>query len=254
MSWRTKRRLIYLSIFFLIILLASFLVYLKFQKPKEQCFNNRQDQNEEGIDCGGPCPPCELKNFQFFKIYSPKVLIYLDKTFDLLGTIENPNQNLGLKKIRYQFLIYDLENNLQLQTPIEETILLPLEKRYLLKVKNQPVDFLIGKTELKIFNPDKSDFIKIEPEKLPLTYYNQKFYKDDNRWKAKLTVFNNSFKILENIEMIAFVYNGNNLISLTKGSYSFAPQEAKEIVLTLPELVLDPNGLEIYFQRTILEQ
>jgi hypothetical protein len=24
----------------------------------EQCYNGLQDQNEEGIDCGGPCPPC----------------------------------------------------------------------------------------------------------------------------------------------------------------------------------------------------
>lgn len=252
MSWRTKKRLTYLFIFFLIFLLISFLVYLKFKKPVEQCFNNRQDRNEEGIDCGGPCPPCELKYFQPFKIYPTQSLTYMDKTFDLLGLIENPNQNLALKKLKYQFLIYDLDDNLKFKTPIEETILLPLEKRYLVKINNQPLDFLFGKVELKVFEPQKTDWFKTSFEKIPITFYNEKIHQEENRRKVSLTLFNNSFQPQKDIEVIVLVYNNSKLIGTTKGLFNLNPQETKNIVLTLPPLIFEPTGFEIFLQRKSL--
>lgn len=247
MSWRTRKRLIYFSISLLLILFFSFLIYWQFKKPIEACFNNRQDQNEEGIDCGGPCPPCELKYFQPLKIYPTKYLTYLDKTFDLLGVIENPNQNLALKKLKYQFLIYDLDDNLKIQTPIEETILLPLEKRYLIKVNNPNPGFVLGKIELKIFEPSPQDWLKKEFKKLPVNFYNEKILKDKNQ--ISLTLFNNSYEPQKDLEIIVFVYNKNNLTGLTKGIYSLNPQETKDIILTLPKLLFEPTGMEIYLQK-----
>ncbi len=254
MSWRTKKRLTYLSVFFLIILLISFLIYLKLQKPKEQCFNNRQDQNEEDVDCGGPCPPCELKYFQPLKVYQTKYLIYLDKTFDLVGVIENPNPNLALKKLRYQFLIYDLDDNLKIKTPIEETVLLPLEKRYLVSINNPDPGFSIGKVELKIFEPQQTDWLKKDFEKLPINYYNEKIIQENGRWQMSLTLFNYSYLAQSDIETIILLYNDSNLVGLSKAVYSLKPQETKNIVLALPKLLQSPTGFEIHFQRTIFEE
>ena len=252
MSWRTKRRLIYLSIFFLIILLFAFLIYWKLRKEPSQCLNNRQDLEEEGIDCGGPCPPCELKYFQSFKIRPTQFLVYPDKTFDIIGLIENPNQNLALKKLSYQFLIYDNKNNLQITTPREETILLPLERRYLIKINKQPINFEIGRVDLDILEPSTADFVKIDPDKSPFTYYNLEFIKDARR-QIKFTVFNNSYKIYKNIEIIVFLYNNDELIGLSRGFYQFKPQETKDIFFTLPNLLLEPTGLRVYFQKTTLK-
>lgn len=251
MSWRFKKRLIYLTIFFLIIVVIFFLIYLKIKKNLPQCLNNRQDINEEGIDCGGVCPPCELNYFKPFQIYPVKILVYSDKSFDILGIIENLNQNLGVEKLKYSFLIYDVNNNLRFQTPIKETILLPLEKRYLTEI-NQFVNFIIGRVELKIFEPKKEDFIKKEFEKLPFTSYNYKIYKENNRWKISFTVFNNSYKNQKDIEVIVLIYKDENLIGVTKGIYSFGYQEIKNITFTLPDIPFEPNGFEIYFQKTSL--
>lgn len=252
MSWRTKKRLIYVFIFLLILFLIFFSIYLKFKKPVEQCLNNRQDKNEEGIDCGGPCLPCELRHLQPLKIYPIKFLTYTDKTFDIIGSIENPNQNLALKKLRYQFLIYDLNNNLKITMPLEETVLLPLEKKYLVKVNNQAPDFILGKIELKVFEPQKDDWIKASFEKLPVTFYNEKVFKENNRVKVGLTLFNNSFKSQKDIEVIVFIYNNSKLIGTSKSLVNLNPQEVRSITLILPSIEIEPTGLEIYLQKRSL--
>lgn len=38
------------------------LVYFVWLKPTPTCSDNIQNQGETGVDCGGPCEPCELKN------------------------------------------------------------------------------------------------------------------------------------------------------------------------------------------------
>ncbi len=252
MSWRTKKRLIYILIFLSFLFLIAFLIYLKFKPEQGQCFNNKKDVNEEGVDCGGPCPPCELKNFQPLKKYPTKFLIYPDKTFDIIGIIENPNDNLGVKKLKYQFLIYDLDDNLKDKTNIEETILLPLEKKFLIKVNQKLPNYSIGKIDLNIFEPQPEDFIKISPKKLPVVFYNQKIFKENEKWKVSLTLYNQSIFPI-NIEVIVFAYNNNKLIGVTKGSYSLKKDETKSIILTLPPLILEPAGIEIYLQKIQIE-
>lgn len=254
MSWRTKKRLIYLSSFFLFLIFISFLIYLLFQQPRPQCSNSRQDTNEEGIDCGGPCPPCELKYFRPLKIYPASYITYLDKTYDLVGIVENLNPNLALLKLKYQFLIYDFNDNLKITTPIEETILLPLEKRYLTRINNPDPGFTINKVELKIIEPSKEDWLKSTFEKLPINVYNVNIFEENNRWKASLTLFNNSYVYQPDIEVIVFVYNENNLVGVARGVYSLYSQETKEIILTLPRLLFKPTGYEIYLQRKVFQK
>ncbi len=253
MNWRTKKRMKFLSTIFLPILslIIFYLAYKYYTRPAS-CFNNRLDPGEEQVDCGGPCPPCELKFFQPLKKYPVKYLVYPDKTMDLIALAENPNQNLALKKLKYQFLIYDFDDNLKITTNPEETILLPWEKRYLIKIKFPLPDFVIGKVDLKIFDPKKEDFLKTEPEKLPLTFYNEKIFQENNRWKVNLTLFNPKIFPFYNIEVIVLVYNKDNLVAVSKSIVSLNPEETKDIILTLPPLLIEPTGIEVYFQRTSL--
>ena len=63
---RLAKQIIIAIIFFLILAGFGFLVYWNIL-PNPSCFDNIQNQNEEGIDCGGPCQSCEaaaLKNLE----------------------------------------------------------------------------------------------------------------------------------------------------------------------------------------------
>jgi len=249
MSWRLRKQIIYGSIIGLLFLFIIFLIYFKLRpQVLPSCFDGKKNQNEEEIDCGGPCPPCELKSVQSFKIYPTQFLTY-EKTIDLIGLIENPNPNLSLKKLKYYFEIYDLNNILKATTSIKETNLEPETKKYLLEINYPKPNFLIGKVRLKILEPNREDWFKKEKEKLPITYYNEKLAKEDNKWKIQLTLFNQSYQ-KQNIEAIGLVYNqNNNLISAGITKVLLLPQETKDAYIFLSEFITEPAGFEIYLQK-----
>lgn len=249
MGWRQRRRFFFLSIFLIVILLFSVVIYFKNRKPAPLCANNRQDPGEKGIDCGGPCPPCGLEFLKPLKIYPVQILIYADNSFDLIGLIENPNQNLALKSLKYRFLIYDKENNLRLKTPFEETILDSSEKRYLVKINTKEPEFEIGKAILEINDPQKYDWIERDFSKLPLKYFNEKIFVKNDRWYFSFSLFNDSYRDLNDVEIIIFIYNNDKLIGVSKSLHSFKSQETKNITLPLPNMLLKPTGYEIYLQK-----
>ena len=59
---RTLKQLLY-GFFYLVILLAVVLgAYLLFFQKSSSCFDNIKNQEAVGIDCGGSCIECDLKN------------------------------------------------------------------------------------------------------------------------------------------------------------------------------------------------
>jgi hypothetical protein len=249
MDWRLRKQIIYGLIIFLIFFLIFLFVFLKFRKPViATCFDGKKNQGEEGIDCGGPCPPCEIKYAEPLKIYPTKYLVY-SNSIDIVGILENPNKNLALKKIKYYFEIYDFDGNLKATTTLKETNLEPETKKYLLEINYPKPKFTLGEIKLKIIEPQKEDFIKEEKEEIPVSYYNEKIISENGRWKIQLSLFNKSFQ-KQDIEVIGLVYNqNNNLIGIGKTKAFLNPQEVKDISVFLSELLTKPAGFEIYLQR-----
>jgi hypothetical protein len=249
MSWRLRKQIIYGSIIFLIFFLISFFIFLKIKGPViATCFDGKKNQGEEGIDCGGPCPPCEIKYAEPLKIYPTKYLVY-SNSIDIISLLENPNKNLALKKIKYYFEIYDFDGFLKAKTTLKETTLDPETKKYLLEINYPKPIFTLGEIKLKIIEPQKEDFIKKEKEEILVSYYNEKIISENGKWKIQLSLFNRSFQ-KEDIEVIGLVYNqNNNLIGVGKTKAFLNPQEVKDVFIFLPELLNNPAGLEIYLQK-----
>jgi len=248
MSWRLRKQIIYGSIIGFLFLLTIFLIYFQLRpQVLPSCFDGKKNQGEEEIDCGGPCPPCELKSAQPLKTRA-QFLTY-EKTIDLIGIIENPNPNLALKKLRYYFEIYDLDDILKATTSIKETTLEPETKKYLLEINYPKPDFLIGEVKLKILEPEAGDWLKQEKEKLPVTFYNEKLVTEGNKWKIQLTLFNKSYQ-KQNIEVVSLVYNqNNNLIGTGITKVLLTSEEVKDVSIFLPGFLIQPSNFEIYLQR-----
>lgn len=110
LTWRTKKQVFYfllLILFFAVIFSLFFLI--KFSGGT--CFDNKKNQGENGIDCGGPCSPCpaNLKEplilwNRFFKS-SPE-----ENTYDAAALVENLNQEWESENIFYAFKLYDQNN------------------------------------------------------------------------------------------------------------------------------------------------
>ncbi len=113
---RTFKQLIY-GLFYLACWTGIFLViYNAFLKPAPSCFDNIQNQGEEGIDCGGPCAKvCTPGTLQpiaggvsVFPLGSPSST---QQAISLLANIKNPNSDFAARSFSYAFGIYDANGN-----------------------------------------------------------------------------------------------------------------------------------------------
>lgn len=79
--------------------------YLVWFQSAPSCFDNRQNQNETGVDCGGSCISCELKNAQSLQVQMVRVLP-LDSKVTLVGRVVNPNEHVAAEEFDYIFTLF----------------------------------------------------------------------------------------------------------------------------------------------------
>jgi hypothetical protein len=106
MSWAARRRLIILIIvgavvaaFIAVVLIATF-----YKTPT--CSDGIQNQGEQGIDCGGPCPYLCTAQEQPPTILFTKVLQNAGGRTDVVAMVENKNINAAAKNVPYQITLY----------------------------------------------------------------------------------------------------------------------------------------------------
>lgn len=110
LTWRTKKQVFYFLL--LVLFFASiFSLFFLIKFSGGTCFDNKKNQGEKGIDCGGRCSPCPINLKEplilwnrFFKS-TPE-----EKIYDAAALVENLNQEWESKNIFYTFKIYDQNN------------------------------------------------------------------------------------------------------------------------------------------------
>ena len=129
MNKRLIKQFIIIGIILLIIIsVVSVFLFM----PKPSCFDKIKNQKEEGIDCGGPCEPCQgLKNPQIIWL---EVLPVKDSFYAIAAKIKNLNQNYGSGLIPFQFDFYDSFGNLVL-SKTATTFLTPNQSKYLVETR-----------------------------------------------------------------------------------------------------------------------
>ena len=107
MTWAGKRKLIIIGVLVLVvIILAGAGGYFFFHKAPS-CIDGIQNQNEEGIDCGGSCTYlCTASeaepSVRFARTFSP-----LPGRTDVIAYVDNPNTNAAAKQAPYKIELYD---------------------------------------------------------------------------------------------------------------------------------------------------
>jgi Mg-chelatase subunit ChlD len=115
MSWAVRRRIIYGAIFILVVAaILAYPIYSIFHQPAS-CTDGRQDQGEQGVDCGGPCaklctaleaPPVTL----WQQVFTVEPGIYTAVAY-----LENPNKNASASAVPFEFDLYDASGTLLLK-------------------------------------------------------------------------------------------------------------------------------------------
>lgn len=131
MTNRLLKQLTILLIFlFICFLIALAVYYLIHSAPS--CSDGIQNQEEEGIDCGGPCPPCPISQPQDIEVFWSRLLSSQADFYDLAAQIKNPNQHCGSGQLPYRFEIYNQSGELIKQVN-GSTFILPNQSKYLVE-------------------------------------------------------------------------------------------------------------------------
>lgn len=107
MSWATKRKLIYFFSFLLIIIVVVGLplFFLLYKRPT--CSDNRKNQGEQGVDCGGPCVKL-CKAEQLTPVINwQQAFMVTPGTYSAVAYIYNPNVYAEAFNVPYTFILRD---------------------------------------------------------------------------------------------------------------------------------------------------
>ena len=106
--WSARKRVFYFLIVFFIVALVVVLFFV-INRKAPSCFDNKQNQNETGVDCGGVCEavcPNEVVNLTTIWVRPFRVSL---GNYAAAALVQNSNL-FGVKQLRYRFKLYDSDN------------------------------------------------------------------------------------------------------------------------------------------------
>ncbi len=210
MSWAGKRKLIYISSAVAILLLFIVLPTILHFYKAPTCADGKQNQDEQGIDCGGPCTLlCDTQYVPLTVLWS-RMSKVTDGVYNVLAYIENPNLTAEANNLNYVFKLYD-KNGLLLRERFGRTFV-PANKV-----------MAIFEPELQTGNqiPDRVEFtftslavwVKQTNKETGLTLSQLIMSREDSAPRLSAILTNKTTLPIRNIEAIGIIYNseGNTI-------------------------------------------
>lgn len=107
MFWRRRRQIVAVLIVLLPTAGAGVWFFYSIVATPPSCVDNRKNQGETAVDCGGPCESCELKNPKPIVLHWARVVRVRKNSYDVAAEIENANEVLSSAKLDYEFVLRD---------------------------------------------------------------------------------------------------------------------------------------------------
>ncbi len=222
MTWSLRRQLLYVSIFILTISFFAFLIIYPILNKAPTCYDNKQNGNETGVDCGGACRNACIYQVDPLSILWSRAFKVIHGRYNAVAYIENHNRNVVIDRINYKFRFYDKNN------------------------------IYIGKREGSTYVPPSGSFAIFEPgidigNSIPLyTYFD---FTEVPKWVTISQEKINQLKVL--VSNISLVNEETSplLTATVKNNSLFTIPEVDIIVL-----LYDLNGNAVSVSRTYLEE
>jgi len=111
LSWGSKRQLIIAGSFIMAAILAFGIpTYLHFANKPMTCSDRIQNQNETGVDCGGPCSKICADDSKQPMVYYTRIFKVSDGKYNVFALVENTNQGVFSPQAEYSFKLYSKDN------------------------------------------------------------------------------------------------------------------------------------------------
>jgi len=129
---RNVKRAVIIAIYLSLLFLIGWAVYSAL-KSNPTCFDGKQNQGEEKIDCGGPCRPCAKEiNAQNLEIAEKAFVYGGPQKYDVMAKISNSNDQYGSPEFSYEFILKGSQGNILAERE-GKSFILPSETKYLIE-------------------------------------------------------------------------------------------------------------------------
>lgn len=136
---QTKKRTVIVLVYLLILILVGFSIYLIGRTPAS-CADKKQNQGEQGVDCGGPCAVCKAEIDLENLVVAEKVVVSGgNDTYDVVAKISNKNESKGAKFFKYTFTLRSSDGTV-IGKREGNTFILPADSRYVAELGIQTQD------------------------------------------------------------------------------------------------------------------
>ena len=239
-SWASRRRFTYLASIGAVLLVVIGIPTLIALQTEPTCFDDEQNQDERGVDCGGACSLMCKNETQPLNLLWSRAFKVAEGNYNVLAYMENPSVGMGAE-VGYRFEIYD-NNNVLIDDRVGSMII----------SESGPVALFEAGVRTNIRTPGRVFFSLLnEPvwyraEDLPqVTVEGERAGQSgDGMPRVDATVYNPEVHELHGVEVTAVVYDqtGNALgVSRTVVS-SIASRERKAIFFTWSAPFTAPVG------------
>lgn len=105
---RTLKFLVYGVLYLAIISMIAFGVYRIWFYKAPSCFDNIQNGSETGVDCGGPCIPCAVKNLKLDASATPRIFPATANQSILFAEVTNPSSDYAVSSFAYSIEVWSV--------------------------------------------------------------------------------------------------------------------------------------------------
>lgn len=141
-----------MAVYAAIIIGVVFLIY-QCRKPAPNCFDGKQNQDEQGIDCGGVCAkkcPVVAKENLIVR-QTGYVESGITGSYDVYAEVANPNSYVGGNSFSYKFSIKNAAGEIMAE-PAGTSFILPADKKYVIETNVATKD-VPASVELNVNDP-----------------------------------------------------------------------------------------------------
>jgi hypothetical protein len=235
MSWATRRKTTYLGgiILFFVIIIGIVLYFVFSTNPT--CFDNTQNQNETGIDCGGSCQLlCRAQYVSPTLLWTRWSKIKATGLYSILAYLENPNIGVGSDSVGYDFRVYD-KSRVLLAEKVGKTSI-PSNKNFVVFEDQLNLNDKIPVRVDFVFTEDIS-WKKIQSKEESIIIVSKNPSNMDTKPRVDIIVKNISLSVIYDIELTSILYDvEGNAIAFSKTKIDKIDGQGEEsAVFTWPE-------------------
>lgn len=204
MTWASKRQT---SIILVLLGLATipilFIVY-KVASIPPTCSDKIQNQNEVGVDCGGPCSLLCKSQVSDLVVSWKRFFFVGSGVYNVIVYVENPNVEAGAKDVPYQIRIYNADGISMYERHGATTI--PAKRS--VPIIETGISFgsqVPARIEFKF--DGEIVWTKQVSKESPLSTSNNSLTNATSSPKLVTNIINNGFDSYSNIEVVAIMYD-----------------------------------------------